>query len=105
MTLIFYERRDRGWFKNILNDLEVFYIHCVLPCLISGSIEWQTKKVPLKAKENVQTYCICDGPEDDRLMVRCSNFKKCPKVWYHASCLNMTEVPKGKWHCPCCKKK
>ena len=37
-------------------------------------------------------------------MIGCDN-SKCPIEWFHLSCLHITQLPKGKWYCPECRRK
>lgn len=106
LTVISLEQVNREWFKEKLSKLQSFYIQNILPVLISGQIDWQSsgKRSPLKATENIARYCLCNGVEDDRVMVRCSNFRSCSKVWFHLDCLKLSSAPKGRWLCPYCKK-
>ena len=36
-------------------------------------------------------------------MIACDNPRGCPIKWYHMECLQMDDVPEGKWLCSFCK--
>lgn len=109
ITIISFETRDSEWLSSKIEKLRDFFTNHIVPILMTSDLEWCQSEVkrqrkPLTAKENVMTYCLCNGIEDERVMVRCSNFKSCVKVWFHLECLKLTQAPKGRWLCPYCKK-
>jgi inhibitor of growth protein 5 len=46
---------------------------------------------------NEPVYCFCKRVSFGA-MVGCDN-ENCPVEWFHYECVNLTETPKGKWHC------
>ncbi|KAK2139924.1 hypothetical protein LSH36_1555g00002 [Paralvinella palmiformis] len=53
-------------------------------------------------------YCCCrmaandSGLDDD--MIGCDT-AKCPNgEWFHFTCVNVKQAPKGSWFCPLCRK-
>ena len=53
--------------------------------------------------ESRTTWCYCNGEEEGK-MIACDD-DQCLIQWFHTSCLKITNVPKGKWFCPDCRKK
>lgn len=47
------------------------------------------------------TYCICQQVSFGE-MIGCDN-PRCPIEWFHFSCVQLTNKPKGKWFCPQCR--
>ncbi len=37
-------------------------------------------------------------------MIACED-DSCPIEWFHTSCLKLSNIPRGKWFCPDCRKK
>lgn len=48
----------------------------------------------------LQKWCYCREPMIDN-MIGCDNVK-CKIVWFHATCVGLFDIPKGKWYCPSC---
>jgi inhibitor of growth protein 5 len=46
---------------------------------------------------NEPVYCFCKRVSFGA-MVGCDN-ENCPVEWFHYECVNLTDTPKGKWHC------
>jgi len=46
--------------------------------------------------DDVERFCICNGPDDGRSMVQCSNGPACLMDWFHLECIGMhiDEIPK-----------
>jgi hypothetical protein len=36
--------------------------------------------------DDVERFCICDGPDDGRPMIQCSNGPACLMDWFHEEC-------------------
>ena len=53
-------------------------------------------------KEQV-IWCYCRKGESGT-MIACDN-QACPIQWFHAVCLHLKKIPKGKWLCPECNRK
>ena len=51
--------------------------------------------------DDKQLYCFCQNVSYGE-MVACDG-NDCKYEWFHYSCVNLTEPPKGKWYCPDCK--
>lgn len=47
-------------------------------------------------------WCYCKG-DDVGEMIFCEG-ESCLIKWFHASCLKISRIPKGKWYCPDCRK-
>ena len=45
------------------------------------------------SKQRPRLYCICRRPEGDAAMIECSNGDWCSIGWYHALCVDMTDLP------------
>jgi len=45
--------------------------------------------------DDVEHFCICNGPDDGRPMIECSNGRACLINWFHLNCIGMglDEVP------------
>jgi hypothetical protein len=39
--------------------------------------------------DDVELFCICNGPDDGRPMIECSNGSICPLKWFHLDCIDM----------------
>ncbi|KAJ6251440.1 chromatin modification-related protein yng2 [Anaeramoeba flamelloides] len=48
-----------------------------------------------------KNWC-CGRILEDEDWVMCDN-KNCERKWFHYSCVNITEPPKGDWYCPSCR--
>ena len=48
-------------------------------------------------------WCYC-RKEESGTMIACDN-QACPIQWFHAVCLHLKKIPKGKWLCPECNRK
>ncbi|KAG1670637.1 Inhibitor of growth protein 1 [Nymphon striatum] len=48
-----------------------------------------------------QTYCLCEQVSYGE-MIGCDN-ENCEIEWFHFSCVQLTNKPKGKWYCPHCR--
>ena len=46
--------------------------------------------------DDVERFCICNGPNDGRPIVQCSNRPACLMDWFHLECIGMhiDEIPK-----------
>eukprot|EP01100_Stratorugosa_tubuloviscum_P015719 TRINITY_DN927_c1_g1_i1.p1 TRINITY_DN927_c1_g1~~TRINITY_DN927_c1_g1_i1.p1 ORF type:complete len:305 (+),score=109.15 TRINITY_DN927_c1_g1_i1:648-1562(+) len=51
---------------------------------------------------NEPTYCICNRVSFGQ-MIECEN-TECKVDWFHFECVGLTDIPKGKWLCPECRK-
>ncbi|XP_048735015.2 uncharacterized protein LOC125650616 [Ostrea edulis] len=102
-SLISLEKKSGVWFEEKEPDLRAFYVKHVMPSLMSGRVDQQRPALKTMTN-NKPLYCVCDGEEDDREMVRCSNYRRCNKVWFHLECISLVKAPKGYWLCPLCKK-
>lgn len=45
--------------------------------------------------DDEEHFCICNGPDDGRPMIECSNGRACVMNWFHLGCVGMgvDEVP------------
>ena len=50
-----------------------------------------------------EMYCVCNGPDNGRIMILCENEHCSSGTWFHFECLNIIRKPRGKWFCPNCK--
>jgi hypothetical protein len=75
--------------------------------------------------DDVERFCICNGPDDGRPMIQCSHSPACLMDWFHLECVGMQidEIPKERglsarssvlkttnklaedWFCECCVEK
>jgi hypothetical protein len=62
--------------------------------LLNAYIENFVPEEPYLA-DNVKRYCICNGPDDGRPMIQCSNGPVCLMDWFHLECIGMhiDEIP------------
>lgn len=60
---------------------------------------------PLPQEETIDpdepTYCLCEQISFGE-MILCDN-DLCPMEWFHFSCVNLMNKPRGKWYCPNCR--
>ncbi|KAI4463425.1 exonuclease phage-type/recb c-terminal domain-containing protein [Holotrichia oblita] len=49
----------------------------------------------------IQYWCICNGVDDQREMIRCEN-DRCLIQWFHFECVGLSEVPDTVWYCSQC---
>ena len=52
-------------------------------------------------EDDKQLYCFCQSVSYGE-MVACDG-PHCKYEWFHYSCVNLTEPPKGQWYCPDCR--
>ncbi|CAH02897.1 histone acetyltransferase YNG2 [Kluyveromyces lactis] len=52
-------------------------------------------------EDDKQLYCFCQRVSYGE-MVACDG-PNCKYEWFHYSCVNLTEPPKGQWYCPECR--
>ncbi|CDO91838.1 unnamed protein product [Kluyveromyces dobzhanskii CBS 2104] len=52
-------------------------------------------------EDDKQLYCFCQSVSYGE-MVACDG-PNCKYEWFHYSCVNLTEPPKGQWYCPDCR--
>lgn len=52
-------------------------------------------------EDDKQLYCFCKSVSYGE-MVACDG-PHCKYEWFHYSCVNLTEPPKGQWYCPDCR--
>lgn len=103
---------DPSCFQCMVPKLQQFFVQCVLPVVLRGSLsdqgtsqdnkenESNSVKPPAKKRKTVPVYCFCRKKEFGR-MIACDN-PTCPYEWFHFSCVNITEEPKGDWFCSEC---
>ena len=51
--------------------------------------------------DDTTLYCICREPEYGP-MIGC-DASSCKNMWFHFSCVGVTEEPDGEWYCPDCR--
>ena len=90
--------RDPSFTKNQQPKLCKFWHEICLPELITRHIE---NGNDLQTVKNVK-YCVCNQPEDSRIMIGCDNHA-CPIKWFHLDCVQLKRAPKGSWFCKACK--
>ena len=61
-----------------------------------------TSSQPPNSCSQANEWCYCKQGEEGQ-MIACDN-KDCSIVWFHTACLRITNIPKGKWYCPDCRK-
>ena len=61
-----------------------------------------TSSQPPNSCSQANEWCYCKQGEEGQ-MIACDN-KDCSIVWFHTACLGITNIPKGKWYCPDCRK-
>ena len=52
-------------------------------------------------KNSSEKWCYCQT-EEYGTMIGCDN-ENCSIAWYHIDCLNIENIPNGKWYCPDCR--
>ena len=108
---------QHDFFESKANKAEEFYKQAVMPELLD---KWYTKMpvMPPVSSNLVSTtvlqdnippkdvWCYCKAPEDDKPMIAC-DYPDCLIQWFHLDCLKLstTEILKGNWYCPDCRKK
>jgi hypothetical protein len=62
--------------------------------LLDAYIEEFVPEEPYPA-DNVERFCICNGLDDGRPMIQCSNGPACVMDWFHLECIGMRmdEIP------------
>ena len=53
--------------------------------------------------QKAKTYCYCKKESVGTTMIACDNVE-CETEWFHVNCLQLENIPKGKWCCPDCHK-
>ena len=53
--------------------------------------------------QKAKTYCYCKKENVGTTMTECDNVE-CEIEWFHVNCLQLENIPKGKWYCPDCHK-
>ena len=48
-----------------------------------------------------EKWCYCQS-EEHGTMIGCDH-EGCSIGWFHIECLELTEIPSGKWYCPNCE--
>ena len=77
--------RDVPFMTNVLGTLQNFYIHNILPEVLTKKIENSASKYLMDRKTNcnVSRYSIfCDS-------------EKCKWKWFHLPCVNLKRVPRN----------
>ena len=46
-----------------------------------------------------KSYCYCKKENVGTTMIACDNVE-CQIEWFHVNCLQLENIPKGKWYCP-----
>ena len=108
------EKNYSFWHGECVPKAELFFRTCLLPELLGNwytrPTEFSNANVELadadsetqESNNSEPVYCYCHKPEDGT-MIACDN-PDCSIEWFHFECLGLTEVPKGKWYCPDCRK-
>ena len=91
-TLIMDEIREKA---------QHFFIKAILPELL-GKYFTNLEKNECNSSSQ-ETWCYCQLPAEEDDMIGCDN-RECNIAWFHLKCLRITNIPKGKWFCPECKK-
>ena len=113
---------DEDFITTAIDKATIFFKYGILPELLG---KWYTKPPKPKvidfsldnsSSENIcgsatvcsdgdstiEFWCYCKG-EDEGEMILCDN-DSCGIKWFHTECLRITDIPKGKWFCPDCRK-
>ena len=89
---------DDSFLNNMLRQMTMFYVKCILPELMS---HYFSKKLARKNESN-DLYCYCRKQQED-MMISCQSdsciFKK-----FHLHCIGLKRKPKPDWQCIECKK-
>ena len=107
---------DESFFKKINPKLGHFFQQCILPELLTQSLQNPQPHTPplgdppaVNLAQNdspsplSDVYCYCRQGEDERPMIACDN-PSCPYQWFHFECVGLSRQPKSKyWYCPDCK--
>ena len=121
---------DKGFIDSGIDKATTFYKFEVLPELIG---KWYTKAPMFRSDlasatapttsnvmedssmvaaittsnttedDGKEKWCYCQT-EEYGTMIGCDN-EKCFISWYHIDCLNLQNIPSGKWYCPDCREK
>lgn len=80
--------------KPPLGDPRSWKFEGKLQELLDTYIEKFVPEEPYLA-DNVERYCVCNGPDDGRPMIQCSNGPVCLMDWFHLECIGMQidEIP------------
>lgn len=109
---------DQHFWLDCLRKCTEFFRTCILPELlgrwytrpcISSNSQDSTQAGPSSASERTsshieaaQTYCYCQGHEQEGDEMIACDYPNCAIEWYHTRCLKIKSIPNGKWYCPTC---
>ncbi|XP_053202173.1 inhibitor of growth protein 4-like isoform X2 [Panonychus citri] len=89
-------RKKQKFSEDPVTTLSVLGAETSLLASITGS----TDVLDMPVDPNEPTYCICHQVSYGE-MIGCDN-PDCPIEWFHFTCVNLINKPKGKWFCPKC---
>ena len=103
-----YIERVLPFWNNAVPKALAFFSNGILPELTgkfytrSGSTVLPNTSDHTDSTDEEGPWCICQQYIEDSELIGCDN-EQCSIQWYHISCLNLIQVPEGKWICPACQ--
>ena len=82
------------FYKNCEIALK-FHTEVIMPELLG---QYFTKNL---GKAKIMHWCICDGVDDGRPMIKCDH-DNCNTKWFHFECVQLETTPKEPWFCETC---
>ena len=90
--------RDESFFDELKPYLNAYFMHLILPALLTGRID-VVQSSRCVSRNATQQKVFCErGGKDVVSMIACDN-DKCPIEWFHYKCVGISRKPKGKWFC------
>lgn len=87
--------------EKLTKKLTDFYVEKLLPEILTHRYTGDDSEMSSEESEdNEKLYCICQCPEYGK-MIRCDH-PECQYEWFHYECVQIRQVPRGKWFCPNC---
>ena len=96
-----------GEFSIKIEKAKKLFHYAILPELLG---KWFTREHVVNTEPRIHhgviddhddgTWCYCQEAKGGD-MIGCEN-RNCNIKWFHWSCMQITEAPKGKWICPTC---
>lgn len=89
---------NQCFFDTMKKKLDSFFVSVILPKVLTNNHEDRGSSHHPSEADGIFCYCRRGEFQD---MVLCDN-PSCKIGWFHFSCINMKEEPKGTWFCPDC---
>ena len=91
--------------EEIINEIKLkssdFFKQVILPELV---VKYYTEPILKTQTHENGVYCYCKLGGDEDNLIGCDD-NDCTIQWFHLKCVNIKNIPKGKWYCPECRRK